>query len=212
MNDNKPQRPIPTKKSHRWSEHEHQAMFSFVKTHRNQIITHMEDNIKSDTKTYRKAFYVDMAQFILSKTEKQCKSRFQKYELKMLQAIDVPSKLIVSYMTKQKLKNRKSIDFSKSKNIVENNKTTTYIETKCMESPIRNYEELKDAINSNYIPCIKNKFIKDQLVSFVSKLSDHENELKDLSCVYAANAIKKKESDISMLDIKRDEFISIAYW
>lgn len=86
------------KRAGMWTQEEHNKMVTYVLVHREEIIENATFNISNKTKRNRVRFFKEMSNFIGTKNEVQCKSRFQKKELVMLEAINMPKKLLKLYI------------------------------------------------------------------------------------------------------------------
>lgn len=80
----------------KWSEEEHELMFRFVKSQRKELISYLKSNLIDRVRCNKKYFFSRMAAFIKTKTDRQCKSRFQKQELRLMRALRLPHKLLDS--------------------------------------------------------------------------------------------------------------------
>lgn len=92
----------------KWSDAEHNLMLRFVRMHKKQILTCMQALLKNNVKRLKGHFFKKMAKFIGSKSEIQCKSRYQKQEVALLQSLDVPPRILHHFMEKQADKRLKS--------------------------------------------------------------------------------------------------------
>ena len=192
--------------SKRWNEKEHNKMFNYLHKNREQILTYMKENIDSEVKKYRKGFYKDMAKFIQTKNEHQCKSRFQKKELKMYEALGIPKKMMNKYFAKQKIKNKIS-QRNPSKNIF----IQKIGDDKC--NMIKTYDDFKNVINNKFVPCIKNQVIKDQVIEFVNKLYEAEITLKKIPSLYLDNIDEIVPYTNTQTNTINDyDLCSINYW
>lgn len=163
----------------KWSEQEHLKMFKYLFTHRRELIDHISKNLHSSNRRNKARFFIDMSDFIGTKTESQCKSRFQKKEFAMLEALKVPNSLLSVYMrakaSKQTLKaNRSDELFSE----VEESKETDNHNVKKLARCSTICEESTLDISS-LTPKICNEMFKEQIDMILA--SDSIENTDDLS-------------------------------
>ena len=80
-------------------------MFKYILKNKEIIVENLRANLEFGRKVNKSRFFIGMAEYIGSKTVNQCKSRYQKKEISMLEAIKVPVDILGRY---KKLKNKKS--------------------------------------------------------------------------------------------------------
>ena len=153
-----------------WSQHEHETMFQFLVDKKDELIDHINAVISSPLRYNKSHFFVGMASYVRTKNEKQCKSRYQKKEKVLLEALDIPAETLRAYYSARKLKHK----------LVKSGKTTMQM-TKSTETvsrrpkdinyrPINTYFELRTALEQEIMPRIKNEVIRKQMQKFIDSL------------------------------------------
>lgn len=148
-------------------------------TQRDSIVSHIIINIKKHTRTNKSHFFVHMSRFIGTKTDKQCKSRYQKKESQLLIEINVPVAVVENYLQTKQVK----IDTKVAKKRVSMQSTETYNSIIKQNEPsftfINSFSELKAVIANDFMPRVQNEVIKAHLENLL-----HTLPFDDLSIVH----------------------------
>lgn len=153
-----------------WTQEEHTKMLQFMNEERASIINHVNINIIKDTRTNKSHFFVRMSGFIGTKTDKQCKSRYQKKESQLLRELDVPAQIVEKYLKIKRVKidtkaakKRVSMQSTETCNSMVKQDETSFVS-------ISSFSELKTIIMNEFMPRIQNEIVKAHLENFVHTL------------------------------------------
>lgn len=191
----------------KWSEAEHQKMFTFVKNHKKDIIEYLESNLIDKVRCNKRCFFIKMSKFIQTKTETQCKSRYQKQELKLLHSIKIPARLISKF---EQSHGMQAIAAEHSEQILSAQPTeATMAESRLETSKSANYsiytfKELREVLQHDFMPQIQNPTIKTQMEKFISVLPDDMDNCDEMPS-FGQNSISALFPQINM------SFVNSAY-
>ena len=174
--------PVISQRHGKWLPEEHERMFAFLKDHRDDLVDYLEVNLEGSVKRNKRQFFTKMAAFIKTKTDKQCKSRYQKQELALLRALDIPQDLLASFQQKR---SKESVPRPKKKRA---SLQTTEEDANSIKSPvveksaisIHTYDDLKTTLSVNFLPRIQNDVIRLQMERFLRGLSNESEGSDDL--------------------------------
>ena len=150
-----------------WTLAEHQKMIDYLKMQGDYLSKYIQSFNENKRSNHRRRFFEEMAAHISTKTTKQCKSRFQKREKKLLYLADLNEDQVNSFLGKKYKKASKAVKDKKAED--EHTKPSD------MESSIRqitNYKELRDCLVDEILGDIKNELIKEQMIRFIRSISD----------------------------------------
>ena len=157
----------------KWSDDEHFLMFAFVKSRREEIIEYLEANFIRREKSNKRMFFSAMAASIKTKTDKQCKSRYQKQELSFMQNIDLPQHLLQHLLT------RKGKSVVSDKNSKQASRTYPTETTLLQSAPIVSmyeqdsiytFKDLRDMLFSDIVPQLQHHSLKSTMEKFIENL------------------------------------------
>lgn len=170
-----PQFGIRTRK---WTAEEHDLMCRFIKMNKFLLIAQMKQYVRSRMKINKYRFFIEMAEFIGTKTESQCKSRYQKKERTMLEALSIPSGLIDMYMRTRLLKPSvtKHIPIHSDSNKEINSKNEIDHNDFIDNSQTINDQD-NENLNCSLMPYVQNDIIRDQIENFLTNLQTNHNEV-----------------------------------
>lgn len=155
-----------------WTKEEHAQMLCFMDENREFLLDNIQRNIRRMTRANKAHFFVRMSTCIGTKSDKQCKSRYQKKERQLLKELDFPHELVDEYMRSKREKNRK--------NAAEKSGATTDASDsmlKLTETPsdtITNFTQLRNAIISDFMPRVTNNVVLMHLKNFVQSFPTTE--------------------------------------
>ena len=87
-----------------WTKEEHTQMLLFMDQNRTLLEENIRRNIERCGRSNKAQFFVRMASVIGTKTDKQCKSRYQKKERVLLTELDFEPQLVDTYMRSKREK------------------------------------------------------------------------------------------------------------
>ena len=190
----------------KWSELEHRAMFTFVKSRRANIIGYLQDNLVNNVRSNKRMFFIDMAEAIKTKSDRQCKSRYQKQELLLMRALNLPAHLMEKFQTQR---NKPAFSPESVKKLMEFNPTETTITSEqalptdeSQHASIYTFRELREALHSELIPQIPNQSIRTEIEHFISILPVDESEPAEMPS-FCHNSISLIMSHINVSFINR---------
>lgn len=170
------------KNSSIWTQQEHQKMIEFLINEHQELLLHMRAYIDKSTRINKNKFYLRMSAYVGSKSAKQCKSRYQKKEMQILEILNIPSGLIDKYLNHKQTKNLNYLNKNKKKSIdplrISDSKLNIKEE---QDHKIISFEQLKSDLTANIIPKIQNPTIKSYLERFIINLPHIEPLLEDRS-------------------------------
>ena len=177
----------PTKRKKIWNKDEEEAMLQFMFLMKEKLEEHMIQCINKNGRRNKSYFFKQMEKYIGTKTDSQCKSRFQKLEKRLLKKIGIEEKLMESYFKSKK--QRKPLSELRENGIKEPCKEES-IKELVLKKPIpkadriNSYSQLKTMITKLIIPFIKDKDIRDRMVFFAHELEDIKegDTLEELFC------------------------------
>lgn len=148
-----------------WTAEEKSRMEVFLSSKTEEIERYMAEYVENNGKRNKIKFFKQMAEFIRTKTDKQCKSRYQKIEAKVLARIGLNDLLLKSYLVTKHKKRPLKARFKENvrERREEANKEVLDIE---------NYDDLKLALNVKIMPLICSEAIKTNMTCFIQGLPD----------------------------------------
>lgn len=177
-----------------WSEKEHELMFRYLGERKDDLMNHIYAVISSDQRYNKSHFFIEMSKYIKTKSDVQCKSRYQKKEGILLEALKIPQDVLKDYNEARKMK----VNLAKSGQRASTmTRTTQEGSKKPMESNIQtisSYSGLKKAMREELIPKIANIELKNQMIRFIDHLphdGDHFVEISSFN-VNSMSFIKPK--------------------
>ena len=150
-----------------WTLEEHLKMIEFLKLNKEYLTDYIRNFNQSKRSNHRRRFFSEMASYISTKTTKQCKSRFQKREKKLLYLAELEEDHVSDFLGKKYDKSLKQK--LKGKGEEENTKPSG-MEPESRK--ITNYKELRDCLVDEILGDIKNELIKNQMIRFIRYISD----------------------------------------
>ena len=179
-------------------------MLVFMDFHRQDLIEHIKANIDKEVRTNKSLFFVNMARFIGSKTDRQCKSRYQKKEGALLKTLDFPDELIQKYISAKK---------EKAKSVLSKKRTSLKSTKACnsmvkQEEPnsnqINTFTELKALIVNDCMPKIQNVTVKTHLERFIHNMPLDDRLNDDLPTFNLQSLIQIQPNIGFSLDLIQD--------
>lgn len=167
-----------------WDEREELAMLQFMFLKKEWLENHMSECIRKKGRKNKNNFFKQMETYIGTKTDSQCKSRFQKVEKKLLEKIGIDSTLLEQYLLSKKQRKPLS-EIQKNTNAVE--RMSKKIKKKKVqigalkEHKITSYIQLKTMIDKLIIPFIKDKDIQEKMMVFALEM-ERMKEGDELRC------------------------------
>ena len=176
---NKTPNPTPTNKRREkgvWTKPEHAKMIEFLHEHKDRIEENVLNIITNKYRSNKSHFFQLMADHIKTKSIKQCKSRYQKKEMEMLNTIGIPYSTIKSYFLFRKLKSpfnrQKQL---KAQNNDSNGQSSESNSQTSDSNSITDANELKRVLMSEILPRVVNPSVKGDIQIFIEHLVSREN-------------------------------------
>lgn len=192
-------------------------MFEYVRRRRDELIEHYTHNLGHNSRNKR-YFFSDMARYIRTKSDSQCKSRFQKRELEIFAALDFPPELLKSLtcnwaMARRKIKKKTNEvvtgdvsmleeleEEQKSDDVPKSNRDELNAAEEIFAVPqhnlndamiIRNYEDLRRVIGDSFLYRVENPAIREQIETFLQKLPQREEFVEDIPslCMHSVSGM-----------------------
>lgn len=206
--------PSLGKRNRDWTLHEHALMFKFLQKRRDSLLDHFAHNLEFSQRNKRN-FFNDMACFIGTKNDKQCKSRYQKRELEFLKALKFPQSILDSLachwalgkrprklratsepqtdagsVEEQPAKTKPPVQSVQSDNLTQEHQALDELfaapqSKPVVAEPIRNYDDLRRVIYTSFITRIENENIRAQMEKFLQKLPASDEFVEDVSSLHA---------------------------
>ena len=183
------------KKRNSWSQLEMIKLNRFIRIKKHYLQKHFKKMMKKNVWQNRIGFIEQMAEFIGTRSMRQCLSKFQKEEVRLLEELNV--------LTEEQLD--RYVDFKENKNKTKKQKRETEKriashffkshEESFIIQKITNHEDLKEAINKSIVP-----FINARLQDCVN------NILKQIQVDKEACALKESQKTT---DEKFKEYIGL---
>lgn len=183
------------KKRNSWSQLEMIKLNRFIRIKKHYLQKHFKKMMKKNVWQNRIGFIEQMAEFIGTRSMRQCLSKFQKEEVRLLEELNV--------LTEEQLD--RYVDFKENKNKTKKQKRETEKriashffkshEESFIIQKITNHEDLKEAINKSIVP-----FINARLQDCVN------NILKQIQVDKEACALKESQKTT---DEKFQEYIGL---
>ena len=183
------------KKRNSWSQLEMIKLNRFIRIKKHYLQKHFKKMMKKNVWQNRVGFIEQMAEFIGTRSMRQCLSKFQKEEVRLLEELNV--------LTEEQLD--RYVDFKENKNKTKKQKRETEKriashffkshEESFIIQKITNHEDLKEAINKSIVP-----FINARLQDCVN------NILKQIQVDKEACALKESQKTT---DEKFQEYIGL---
>lgn len=182
-------RPLPNA----WTKEEHAKMLGYMEDNRKYLMDNIKRNIGKANRSNKAHFFVNMAAYIGTKSDKQCKSRYQKKESQLLKDLNFSVDLVDEYVKFKKDKSKKQLkqrESSQSTDVC--NSMMKHQEPACetavdsQQTPsnfITSFEELKAIIISEFMPRIQNEDVRVYLHRFIQSFPSDENMPKQISSV-----------------------------
>ena len=135
-------RPSLIKRKRIWTFFENQMMLAFLHSKRQEIEAHITENIGSERRTNKNMFFKQMSEYIKTKSDLQCKSRYQKVETNILYLVGIDERIVRKYL---ELKAKKRTEKKSSKKIltnhVSNESMSTHRQSKRLSKKNKSYAE-----------------------------------------------------------------------
>jgi len=168
-----------------WTSEEHEKMFKFLQMNKQNLIDHLRINLIDGTRRNKRQFFINMAEFISTKDEKQCKSRYQKQERSFLKALKLPQQLLERFEEKRKTKvetkaETKERRHLKSAQTTEDAESVDKLDDSKSQISIHTYDDLRASLSMNFLPRIQNEILKHQMEKFLRGLSNEDQIPDDL--------------------------------
>ena len=196
----------------KWSESEHRAMFVFVQRHRSDIAEYMQSNLIDKVRCNKRAFFTNMAAHIGSKTDVQCKSRYQKQEAALLRALDLPAHLMKAF---ERSRPKTFAAVERPVKVFGSHATETTLEEDrvCTDAShqqsIHSAKELRQALSAEIVPQLRNQSLISQMEHLISILPDEGSRCGELPS-FCQNSISLILPQISssyfVCGVKADSF------
>ena len=157
-------------------------MLTFVQCYRDDIVEYMESNLIKKVRSNKRAFFTNMSAYIGTKTDVQCKSRYQKQEVALMGILNLPPHLITAFeesraVTLAVLESPAKIlnSYATETTLEEDKVCTDASQHQSIQSP----EELKHALSSEIVPQLKNQSLITQMEHLISILPDEVPRCSD---------------------------------
>lgn len=166
----------------KWNDLEHKMMFIFIQKHKQDLVDYLKVNLQDNQRKNKRQFFNKMAAFIKTKDEKQCKSRYQKQEINLLEAANIPLNLL-STLKQRRLKGSRPSKSQKRLSIMTTEVTNSEDKPKHDRSglSIHTYEDLKATLNNHFLPRIQNDVIKNQMERLLQVIPTETEPNEELS-------------------------------
>ena len=153
-------------KSSLWTLEEHKKMLTFMEENYDFLIDNIKRNVNNMGRSNKAHFFVRMALHVGTKSDKQCKSRYQKKEFQMLRELNVSPSLIEAYLATKKNKNRvkKGQEKSHQSTVACNNSLKA---DESLIGGISSFEELRAVIIREFMPRVKTEMVRTHLQNFL---------------------------------------------
>jgi len=148
-----------------WTKEEHAQMLSFMDESRDFLLDNITRNINRQHRANKAHFFVRMSACIGTKTDKQCKSRYQKKERQLLKEMDFAADLVDAYLSSKREKNKKSATAKSPRSTEACNSMLRADEAPT--NTISSFEQLRAAIVSEFMPRVSNDVVLGRLQNFV---------------------------------------------
>lgn len=120
-------RPPLIKRKRIWTFFENQMMLAFLHSKRQEIEDHITENISSERRTNKNMFFKQMSEYIKTKSDLQCKSRYQKVETNILYLVGIDERIVHKYLElKAKKRTKKKISKKILTNHISNESMSTH--------------------------------------------------------------------------------------
>lgn len=163
-----------------WTQEEHHKMYLYMEEHRQDIIEHIQNNIDHETRINKSNFFVQMSKFIGTKSDRQCKSRYQKKEGVLLKALELPEKLIEKYIKAKKAK-AKVHNWKKRVSIQSTQVCNSIVKQDELSfASIVTFSDLKAMILNDCLPKVQNQTVKNYLEAFIHNLPLDDETIGDI--------------------------------
>ena len=153
-----------------WTFFENQMMLAFLQSKREEIESHMVENISSEKRTNKNMFFKQMSDYIKTKNDLQCKSRYQKVEGSILDLIGIDSEIVNKYL---ELKAKKRAKKKIQKRLYADLHTADFVSTRLQRTAdtksSNGYSELKLRLKSGESSFVKKEgwnYLKDTSFKF----------------------------------------------
>lgn len=164
-----------------WSQEEHRKMLVYLSEQREELVDHVRMNIERESRTNKNNFFVKMSKYIGTKSDKQCKSRYQKKEEMLFKAIHIPLDLVERYFSGKRSKSGHT-SFKKRQSIQSTDTSNSMLRpVDTILAHINNFADLKAFLEREFMPKVTNETVKAYLDQFLSNLPTSEEALKDFS-------------------------------
>ena len=183
-------------------------MLSFIINNKHKIADEIERCVSASQKTKRKSFFVDMASYIETKNEKQCKSRYQKKQLEMLTAAELPEDLVRRYITLKRsaaAKNGRGVH----KQVLSEANINYVISKQVVPEEaelVSSFSDLRKLFSDDFICRIDNEEAKSYIKDFLNKLPVDGNSCEqDFSSVISSLYTLQPDASLR-LNMLRDNY------
>lgn len=155
-------------------------MFKFLLNNQKWIVSYIKSCLTVNARTKRHRFFKEMAETIGTKTDAQCKSRYQKKEFRMLDGLELPPKLLKKYKKLKSNKNQKKFEYK----FDSDNDEMLSVATKSMDDIMSNISfksstEMEKVDESFLAPLRRGDLASDQKEMFLPILHIDEKEEDD---------------------------------
>lgn len=187
-----------------WSQEEQHKMLLFIDENREELSANIRANIDSTTRINKSQFFIKMSKFIGTKSDIQCKSRYQKKERALLEAANFPTNLIDEYMSIKKGKSNCK-NLKKRTSTVSTNATNSMVKQEEMSFiGINTFHDLKTVIINDCMPKIQNDTVKNHLEAFVCSLPLNDQIKQDLPSCNFCSLVQAHDNTNFSLDFEQD--------
>ena len=162
-----------------WTQEEHAKMLDFMDESRDFLLDNLQRNISKVNRSNKAHFFVRMSACIGTKTDKQCKSRYQKKESQLLRELNFCPALVDSYVRTKREKNRKPQSHQESPQSTDVSQSMVKAEEPS-GSFIGSFEELKAVIIAEFMPRVKNEVVMTHLRNFIQSFPCDDSLVKKM--------------------------------
>lgn len=149
-----------------WTREEHARMLDFMAENHDFLLDNLHRNISKLNRSNKAHFFVRMSLHIGTKSDKQCKSRYQKKECQLLKELNLPEDLVDKYIACKRDKSRRSSKHRQSPPSTDACNSMV----KADEPPtnaINSFDELKAVIVAEFMPRVQCEIVMAHLKNFV---------------------------------------------
>lgn len=162
-----------------WTKEEHTLMLLFMEQRRDFLFENIQRNIAGISRSNKAQFFVSMSKTVGTKSDKQCKSRYQKKERQLLKEMDFPFDMVEEYIKSKMEKNKKSKKRRDSPQSTEACVSMVKPDDPPSNS-INSFEELRSILLSEFMPRVLNDVVRTHLQNFIQSFPTDETLVRQM--------------------------------